>query len=163
MVYVLTGANDRAHLMSQALALEGKLTIARLIPPPVESIAANPARTVDYFRVRIDPAKSGDTNRFIRFEFADGSKAGLHIRRAVAEFVPDPDAYQRKPDVTLSMSGQSWASLYLSQAKPEELIESGEIQVRGDAAEATRLLDLFDRYRPEKAVVIPPAFRDHAY
>jgi len=163
MAYVSTGANDRAHLMSQALALEGKLTIARLVPPPVESIVANPARAVNHFRVRIDPTKSGDTNRFIRFEFADGSKAGLHIRRAVAEFVPDPDVYQRKPDVTLSMSGQSWASLYLSQAKPEDLIERGEIQVRGDAAEAARLIDLFDRYRPEKAVVIPPAFLDHAY
>jgi len=163
MAYVSTGANDRAHLMSQALALEGKVTIARLIPPPTESIVANPPRTVDYFRVRIDPAKSGDTNRFIRFDFADGSKAGLHIRRAVAEFVPDPDVYQRKPDVTLSMSGQTWARLYLSQALPEDLIKSGEIQVRGDAAEAARLINLFDRYRPEKAVVIPPAFLDHAY
>jgi len=163
MAYVSTGANDRAHLMSQALALEGKVTIARLIPPPTESIVANPPRTVDYFRVRIDPAKSGDTNRFIRFDFADGSKAGLHIRRAVAEFVPDPDVYQKKPDVTLSMSGQTWARLYLSQALPEDLIKSGEIQVRGDAAEAARLINLFDRYRPEKAVVIPPAFLDHAY
>jgi hypothetical protein len=30
------------------------------------------------------------------------------------------------------------------------------------AAEAARLLKLFDRYKPEKAVVIPPAFLDHA-
>ncbi len=41
MAYVSTGANDRAHLMSQALALEGKATIARLVPPPVESIVAS--------------------------------------------------------------------------------------------------------------------------
>ncbi|MGA9252473.1 MAG: hypothetical protein WBV71_08505, partial [Roseobacter sp.] len=33
MAYVSTGANDRAQLMSQALALEGKVTLPRIIPP----------------------------------------------------------------------------------------------------------------------------------
>jgi len=163
MAYVSTGANDRAHLMSQALALEGKVNIARLIPPPPESVIASPTTFVNYFRVRIDPQKSDTTNKFIRFEFADGSKAGLHIRRAVAEFVPKPDSYQRTPDVTLAMTGQTWFKLYLSQDTPEDLIKSGEIKVIGDEAEAARLINLFDRYRPEKAVVIPPAFLEHAY
>ncbi len=40
---------------------------------------------------------------------------------------------------------------------PEDLIESGEIEVTGEAAEAARLIDLFDRYVPQKAVVVPPA------
>jgi alkyl sulfatase BDS1-like metallo-beta-lactamase superfamily hydrolase len=163
MAYVSTGANDRAHLMSQALALEGKTTIARLIPPPPEVVVATPALFVNYFRVRIDPVKSDETNKFIRFEFSDGTKAGLHIRRAVAEFVAEPDGYQRKPDLTLAMGGETWAKLYLSQAMPEDLIKAGEIKVTGDAVEAARLINLFDRYRPEKAVVIPPAFLEHAY
>jgi len=162
MAYVSTGANDRAHLMSQALALEGKVKIARLIPPPPEAIAATPAKFVDYFRVRIAPEKSGTTNKLIRFEFADRTKAGLHVRRAVAEFVPDPDKYQHKTDVTVSMSGETWVKLYLSTAKPEDLIKKGEIKVKGNPTEAARLLNLFDHYKPEKAVVIPPAFLDHA-
>lgn len=33
MAYVSTGGNDRANLMSQALALEGKVTLPRLVPP----------------------------------------------------------------------------------------------------------------------------------
>jgi hypothetical protein len=38
----------------------------------------------------------------------------------------------------------------------DELIEGGEIAVTaGDAAEAARVLNLFDRYDPAKAVVIP--------
>jgi alkyl sulfatase BDS1-like metallo-beta-lactamase superfamily hydrolase len=163
MAYVSTGSNDRAHLMSQALALEGKTKIARLIPPPPEAIVAAPARYVDYFRVRIDPAKSDKTDKFVLFDFANGTKAGLHIRRAVAEFVPEPDSYQRQPDVTLDMSGKTWVKLYLSQALPEDLIKKGEIKVKGDAAEAAHLINLFDRYKPEKAVVIPPAFLDHAH
>ena len=163
MAYVSTGANDRAHLLSQALALEGKTTIARLVPPPVESIVAVPTRFVDYFRVRIDPAKSGDTTWFIRFDFDDGTTAGLHVRRGVAEFVPNPDDYSVPPDMALAMSGETWARLYFSRATPEDLIRDGMIKVIGDAVEAARVINLFDRYRPERAVVIPPAFLEHAH
>jgi len=161
MAYVSTGGNDRAHLMSQALALEGKVIIPRLIPPPPEQISASPTTFVDYFRVRIDPLKSDETDSFVRFDFADGTSAGLHIRRAIAEFVAMPDTYLREPDVILSMSGETWARLYLSQATPEELIESGELEVTGDDADAARQINLFDRYSPEKAVVIPPGAMDH--
>ena len=124
---------------------------------------AAPSKFVDYFRVRIDPVKTDTTNKVIRFEFSDGAKAGLHIRRAVAEFIPEPDRYQHKPDVTLAMTGETWAKLYLSRATPEDLIKSGEVKVKGDAAEAARLINLFDRYRPEKAVVIPPACLEHVH
>jgi alkyl sulfatase BDS1-like metallo-beta-lactamase superfamily hydrolase len=161
MAYVSTGGSDRAHLMSQALALEGKVNIARVIPPPPAVVSASPTTFVDYFRVRIDPKKSDTTNKFIRFDFSDGTKAGLHVRRAVAEFVAVPEKYQRKPDVVLAMSGETWAKLYASQATPEVLIKNGEIKVTGDADEAARLIDLFDRYSPAKAVVIPSAALDH--
>ena len=61
------------------------------------------------------------------------------------------------------MSGETWAKLYVSQATPEDLIEKGEIKVSGDATEAARLIDLFDRYVPERAVVVPPGalFHNH--
>ena len=157
MAYISTGGNDRAHLMSQALALEGKVTLARLIPPSPKLLVASPATFVDYFRVRIDPSKSGETNKFVQFNFSNGASAGLHIRRAVAEFVAEPDRYPRKPDITLTMSGETWASLYLSQKTPEGLIESKNIKVTGNAAEAARLINLFDRFSPEKAVVVEPA------
>jgi len=163
MAYVSTGANDRAHLMSQALALEGKTNIARLIPPQPAGIIASPPKFVDYFRVRLDPSKSDRTNKFVRFDFADGTTAGLHIRRAVAEFVAVPDKYHRQPDITLAMTGEAWVQLYLSQATPEDLIENGDIKVTGDANEAARLINLFDRYKPEKAVAIPPAILEHAH
>jgi alkyl sulfatase BDS1-like metallo-beta-lactamase superfamily hydrolase len=156
MAYVSTGGNDRAHMMSQALALEGKVTLPRLIPPSPEVISASATALVDYFRVRIDPVKSGETDSFVQFNFSDGTNAGLHIRRAVAEFVAEPDKHVRKPNVTLSMSGETWAKLYLSQTTPEEMIESGDLKVIGDPKEAARLINLFDRYSPQKAVVVPP-------
>jgi len=161
MAYVSTGANDRAHLMSQALSLEGKVTIPRLIPPSPEAVIASPTTFVDYFRVRIDPEKSGDTDKVLRFDFANGTGAALHIRRAVAEFVASPDKHYRKPDIAVAMSGETWVKIYMSQETPEGLIESGDIKVTGDAAEAARLINLFDRYVPGKAVVIPPAALSH--
>ena len=163
MAYVSTGGNDRAHMLSQALALEGKITLPRVIPPAPESISGSPNYFVDYFRVRIDPLKSGETDSFIRFDFSDGSSSGLHIRRAVAEYVEEPDKYLRKPDIRVKTSVESWAKLYLSQATPEEMIKNGDIAVTGDAKEAARLINLFDRYSPQKAVVIPPTslVQDH--
>jgi alkyl sulfatase BDS1-like metallo-beta-lactamase superfamily hydrolase len=164
MAYVSTGANDRAHLMSQALALEGKVTLPRVVPPAAETIAAFPTTFVDYFRVRIDPAKSGDTDSVLRFEFADGSSAGLHVRRAVAEFIDTPDEYVRKPDILLKLSGDTWAKIFLSEATIDGLIESGDLEVAaGDAADVARLFDAFDRYDPRKAVVVPPTslVQDH--
>ncbi len=156
MAYRTTGANDRAHLLTQALSLEDKLVLPRLIPPSAEAIAADPAVFVDYLRVRIDPEKSGDTDSFVLFDFGEGGTAGLHIRRAIAEFVADPGGHIREPDLTLYLSGATWAQLYLSQATPEALIESGEVEVTGDAQEAARLFNLFDRFEPQSDFVIPP-------
>lgn len=163
MAYVSTGANDRAHLMTQALALEGKVTVPRVIPPVPEVIAASPMTYVDHFRVRIDPEKSGETDAFMRIDFADGNSAGLHIRRAVAEFVADPDIHYRDPDLTLAMAGEAWAKIFLSAEAPADLISGGEIEVSGDAAEAARLIDLFDRYEPSEAVVVPAAALYHKH
>jgi hypothetical protein len=45
---------------------------------------------VDSFRVRIDPKKSGNTDKVTRFDFQGNHRtAGLHIRRAVAEYLDD--------------------------------------------------------------------------
>jgi alkyl sulfatase BDS1-like metallo-beta-lactamase superfamily hydrolase len=67
----------------------------------------------------------------------------------------------REPDIILSLSGETWARLYLSQATPEDLIKSGDLKVNGDAAEAARLINLFDRYSPQQALVVPPLALDH--
>ncbi len=164
MAYVSTGANNRAHLMSQALALEGKLSLPRVIPPAAATVAAFPEVFVDYFRVRIDPVKSGTTDSVLRFDFPDGTKAGLHVRRAVAEFIADPAAYPRDPDIVLTLSNEAWAKVYLSSVPVEDLIKSGAIKVTsGDPSEAARVLNVFDRYEPAQALVVPPGalVQDH--
>lgn len=150
--------------MSQALALEGKVTLPRVFPPAADTVAAFPAAFVEYFKVRIDPVKSGKTDRLLRFDFEDGTGAALHVRRAVAEFIAEPDAYYRDPDIALKLSGETWAKIYLGAVPVVELIENGEIIVTaGDAAEAVRVLNEFDRYDPARAMVVRPTslVQDH--
>jgi len=147
MAYVSTGANDRAHLISQALELEGKTRIARVVPPQPQQIVADPTKYVEYFRVRIDPSKSVDIQTFVRFDFGDGGSVGLDVRRAVAEFVPEPDTYSKEPDLVLAMSADTWAELYLGQTTPASLIETGAIAVTGDATGALDVLNAFDQFR----------------
>ena len=161
--YLSTGANARSHLLSQALALEGKVIVPRLIPPMPQFITAAPENTVDYFRVRIDPKKSGKTDKVIRLEFTDGNKpvVGLHVRRAVVEFLPTPDEHYRPSDVTIGLSGEAWAGLYLNQATIKELVAAGKAEMRqGSVEEAAVLLDLFDKYRPERALLVAPHLHD---
>lgn len=162
LAYLSTGANARSHLLTQALALEGKIVVPRIIPPQPQAIAAAPAVTVDYFRVRLDPEKSGDTDKVILFDFGrDHKTVGLHIRRAVAEFLDNPDEHYKPADVILSLSGETWAKLALSEATVQQLVDNKEITMtKGTAKEADKLVNLFDKYRPEKAVLVAPHLHD---
>lgn len=162
LAYLSTGANARSHLLTQALALEGKVVVPRIVPPQAESIAAAPEATVNYFRVRLDPLKSGETDKVIHFEFGGKNKTvGLHIRRAVVEFLDEPNEHYKPADVVMSLSGETWAKLYLSQSTVLELVKRGEIKMtRGNAEDADRLFNLFDKYRQEKALLVAPHLHD---
>ena len=162
LAYLSTGANARSHLLTAARALEGKVTVPRIFPPSPDVIADQPETFVDYFRVRIDPQKSGQTDKVIQFKFTgDHKPVALHVRRAVAEFVPDPGKHYKAADIVLTLSGETWAKLYLSRESAENLVKNGELDVKkGTAKKAAELFDLFDKYRPEKAVLVRPHLHD---
>jgi hypothetical protein len=84
----------RTLSLTEALALEGKVTVPRLVPPTVEQIkAADPGEFVNRHRVRIDPVKAKDTVAMVRFEFTDAKNeaVALHVRRGVVEYVENPE------------------------------------------------------------------------
>jgi len=153
------GSIGRSFLLSEARALEGKETIPRLVPPRLETIAESPASLVDYYRVRIDPQRSEKVDRFVTFDFGKQGVAGLHIRHGVAEFVADPGHHYRQPDITLSMDGDSWASLYLNQTDLTSLVKTGAAKItRGDLETAKTLLHLFDVFEPTGNYTVPQAY-----
>ena len=153
-----TGSIARAFLLSEALALEGKVTIPRLVPPAPEVIAGSPTTFVDYFRVRIDPKKSQDTDKVLEFVFTDlGNRAvGLHVRRGIAEYIPVPADYYREADFVLKLDSETWAKLYLSTIDLGKAIGSKAVALKkGKKDELIKIFDMFDRFQPAKNVTVP--------
>lgn len=148
----------RALSLSEALALEGKTTVPRLVPPTREQIASfEPGEFVNRYRIRIDPRKAKDTDAMIRFEFTDADKkaVALHVRRGVVEYIDNPDAYYRRPDFGLSLTRDTWTKLYLNQATVEQLGGSGELRCTGDPRACDRVLELFDKFDTAENTLIP--------
>jgi alkyl sulfatase BDS1-like metallo-beta-lactamase superfamily hydrolase len=153
-----TGSIARAFLLSEALALEGKATIPRLVPPSPEAIAGSPATFVDYFRVRIDPRKSQDTDKVLEFVFTDeGNQAvGLHVRRGIAEYLSVPADHYRKADFVLELNSETWAKLYLSETDLGEAIGSKAVRLKkGKKDEIVKIFAMFDLYQPARNVTVP--------
>jgi len=157
MAYRTTGSISRAFLMTEALTLEGKVTYPKLIPPSAETIAGSPESFVDFFRVRIDPKKSENTDKVVELVFTDrGNKAvALHIRRGIAEYIPVPSDYHQKADYILKLDSKTWAGLYLSSATLTEVISSGKVKVEGKQKEVEMMFDMFDKFKPTKNYVVP--------
>jgi alkyl sulfatase BDS1-like metallo-beta-lactamase superfamily hydrolase len=159
MAYRTTGSIARAFLMTEALALEGKATIPRLIPPSAKIIAQSPDTFVDFFRVRVDPRKAQDTDKVVAFVFTDkeNKEVALHIRRGVVEYIPVPADYYRKPDYIVQLDSETWATLYLSSTDMGKALAAGKAKlVQGDQEKIAGVLDLFDKFAPTRNYKIPP-------
>ena len=158
MAYRTTGSIARAFLMTEALTLEGKVTYPKLVPPAKETLAASPETFVNFFRVRIDPKKSENTDKVVEFVFADKGyhAVALHVRRGIAEYVPLPADYYRKSDFVLKLDSETWAGLYLSAMSLNDAIDSGKVNLEGDKGEIAQIFDMFDKFKPTKNYMVPP-------
>jgi alkyl sulfatase BDS1-like metallo-beta-lactamase superfamily hydrolase len=158
MAYRTTGSISRAFLLTEALTLEGKTTYPKLIPPNAETIAESPETFVDYFRVRIDPMQSENTDSVVEFVFSDkGDHAvALHVRRGIAEYIPVPADYLKTSDFVLQMDSETWAELYLSAVSLEDAIDSGKVKLKGDQSDMVETFNMFDKFKPTKNYVVPP-------
>jgi alkyl sulfatase BDS1-like metallo-beta-lactamase superfamily hydrolase len=146
--HAATASLTRAFMLSQALALEGKARLPRVIPPNAAQIAGNPPRFVDELRVRIDPIKAQDTDAVMRFDFVDGTQpsVALHVRRGVAQFVATPANYAHKADYVLRLNAETFAALFLNKQALAELLAGNKVELTGDRAQASAFLALFDPY-----------------
>ena len=158
MGHLTIGSIPRAFLLTEARALEGAVDIPRLIPPIPETIAASPEVFVDYFRVRIDPSKSSDTDTVITFDFSEtrNETVGLHVRRGIAEYLTAPSEHYKAADFALEMSSETWAELYLSSVSMADAIASGAVVLKtGSAAELAEAFSVFDVFEPARNITVP--------
>ena len=146
----------RAFFLSEARALEGKEILPRLVPPTAQTIAGDPTFFVDMFRVRIDPKKAENTEKMLVFNFTNGTNAGLHVRRGIAEFVPDPSKHYRPADISVTADPKTWAALYLNSTTIEEALKSGGLKMtKGSMDDLKAVMDLFDKFDPSRNYTIP--------
>jgi alkyl sulfatase BDS1-like metallo-beta-lactamase superfamily hydrolase len=145
IAYRATATNTRSWYLSQALELEGKTAILKSVPAFPAAVATNLADYINFYRVRVNPERSADTDKVLALQFDNGRRYALHIRRSIVDFVPDLSAYTRAPDVTVSMTPGTWTQLFNNLAEPSALIDRGDIKVvQGDPSEVKQLFSMFD-------------------
>jgi alkyl sulfatase BDS1-like metallo-beta-lactamase superfamily hydrolase len=158
MGHLTTGSIPRAFLLTEARALEGTVEIPRLIPPTPETIAASPEVFVNYFRVRIDPRLSADTDKVLTFNFTGASDGpvGLHVRRGIAEYLTKPSEHYKPVDFALTLSPETWAELYLSSVSMSDAIASGAVTLEvGSATELAEVFGAFDIFDRARNITVP--------
>ncbi|AET94378.1 Alkyl sulfatase (plasmid) [Burkholderia sp. YI23] len=144
-----TASIARGFMLSQALALEGKIDLPRLVPPSKRQIAADPATYVDHLRVRVNPLQAQHIDAIMRFDFIDGARpsVALHVRRGVAEFIARPHELSRHADFILTLDGKTFAQLFVSPSSLQTLLNEEALRLTGDASAACAVLATFDALR----------------
>jgi alkyl sulfatase BDS1-like metallo-beta-lactamase superfamily hydrolase len=90
------------------------------------------------------------------FNFSNGTKAGLHVRKGIAEFVPDPNGHYKQADISFSIDPKTWAALYLNATTLDEAAKSGGVKMtKGIMEDLKSVMDLFDKFDPAKNFTIP--------
>ena len=125
-----------------ALSLEGDEKFSLNSIQSESWVTDDISRAVNHLRTRINPSVADGTNGVLSFKIGD-VHIGLHIRNAVAEFLPNPTQHYQPIDATIEVSPKQFAAYFRGAINAESLIENGKIT--GDAA---KLLKVFDKYQP---------------
>lgn len=147
IAYRAPGTIARHFCLSRALELEGRVLVpAAVLPEPAAVLAVEPARYIDFQRIRLVPERALDIDQRLVIEIDDkDARHALHVRRGVCEFVREPGA-ARVGDLSLTLSHEAWADLYLGRASLDALLSQGRARA-ADAAAVARFLALFDTPR----------------
>lgn len=137
-----TAANIRNWCVTRALELEGALDLDRMrthVFGRAAVVAAAPATSVHALRVLLDPDAAADTDDELRWRFADGETAGLHVRNHVA--VPTDGT---RADLEIQLDLETWAEICSGRTKAIDAIEAGRVVATGDRTRIDRIIGCFD-------------------
>lgn len=135
-------ANIRNWCITRALELDGALDNTRLSRHrfPVRQVLAAPiAESVKVLRVVLDPELADGMNTRLGWQFADGTRTGLHIRNSVAAPTDGEHA-----DATIHCTAATWAAVLGGASTLSAAMASGDLRIEGDEAAGRRALAVFD-------------------
>ena len=137
-----TAANIRNWCLTRARELEGGLDLARMrthVFGRAAVLAAVPATSVHALRVLLDPETAGDLDDHLRWRFADGSTAGLHVRNQVAVPTDGEGA-----DLELALDLETWAEICSGRTPLKIALDEGRVTATGDRTRIDRIAGCFD-------------------
>lgn len=138
----------RNWYLSQARALRGEVRIPWLqFANPRILAVAEPSETLDQYRVRIDPVKSAQMDVVMAITISDRkARHAWHLRQGVVEFLSDPTACGRKPDLEINSDYDSWLRFFTCRQPLPDFLQGVSVSVgRIDQVEAFfSAFDYFD-------------------
>lgn len=146
----------RSWYLTQVRALRGEIALPRLVFGNVHQLSSTaPARTLDQYRVRVDPERAGELDIVLAIGIADrGVRHAWHLRRGVVVFVADVEGCERAPDADIETGFENWLRFFICKRPLEAFLASAS--VRADhAGTVRRFFALFDDYAAENNPMIP--------
>jgi alkyl sulfatase BDS1-like metallo-beta-lactamase superfamily hydrolase len=145
MAYRTTSTNSRSWYLSEALELEGKTAIITATPADAASVQTNLGDYVNYYRVRINPERSAETNQLLALDFGQDQRFGLRIRESLVDFIGDLSGTDTTPDLAISLSAEDWTAIYNNMATIDDLMDQGTVKVtKGSRADIVAWFAMFD-------------------
>jgi alkyl sulfatase BDS1-like metallo-beta-lactamase superfamily hydrolase len=133
----------RNFYLSGSLSLEGNETITVATIQSADWVKTDLPRAINHLRVRIDPDKAGDIEGVLNFSI-DGQNAALHIRNAMAEYVPDLDNHYRKEDARITADQETFANYFRGEISTDDFLANAKLDNERNAKD---LLAVFDVYQ----------------
>jgi alkyl sulfatase BDS1-like metallo-beta-lactamase superfamily hydrolase len=134
-------ANAKNYYYTQAMETEGKLKItqAQVNPDVVERVPLGAIFSA--MGAKLDPEKSADVTKTVRFRFTDTDEAyTVHVRRGVAFM---EKRYAPAADITVTVDSKLWKRLAAKIDNPAAAYAMGKVKVEGGVVGLVKFSSLF--------------------
>ncbi len=136
-----SAANIRSWCLTRALGLDGVIDMSRLRTHRLQraQVSADPIASVHVLRVLLDPDAAASLDIRLAWQFTGGGRTGLHLRNSIACPTDGADV-----DATITCDVSTWVSIVCGSAPMSAAIESGTVQIDGDANAVRGALACFE-------------------
>lgn len=154
-----TGTNARGYCLTQALELEGHLSLDGLRVPVTSRarvLAAPPATYVHALRVQVVPERAAGRFQCVEWNFGYQQRASLRLRDGVAV----PGGAVDDADIVMYLGLDSWADLYSGVRTLDEAVAGGDLELGGTIDELTDFFACFEHPHLGRPASADPARED---
>jgi alkyl sulfatase BDS1-like metallo-beta-lactamase superfamily hydrolase len=143
--YSSEGMDERNWLLTDALELEGKITIdpKSFSQSSPEQMAELPIdKIIRFLPTKLDPQKAAGMNTVLGVSYSDiETDFTLHVRNGILAVT---DGAPNNPDMTLTLDSDTHKLIVGGQLNVLDAIQSGQAELSGDIDELVAFLNLFD-------------------